>query len=195
MIAKIAVSAANFAIDKPYSYLVPEHMAVQPGVRVSIPFGRGNRTCEGIVLSVEEGTDPALKWVQQVLDSEPLLSDTMLRLAAFVRNRSYCSMYDAIKAMLPAGLWFRVTEHYALTQDRSWQEKKLRQKEAVALLQVLSDCGGACDGPVLRQAVAEEDDFEKALKMGIAAGSASAFSENLATGEEIIKNLEKIKDI
>jgi len=163
MIAKIAVSAANFAIDKPYSYLVPEHMAVQPGVRVSIPFGRGNRTCEGIVLSVEEGTDPALKWVQQVLDREPLLSDTMLRLAAFVRNRSYCSMYDAIKAMLPAGLWFRVTEHYALTQDRSWQEKKLRQKEAVALLQVLSDCGGACDGPVLRQAVDDEDAFEKAI--------------------------------
>ena len=55
MIAKIAVSAANFAIDKPYSYFVPEGVELQPGIRVTVPFGRGNRTCEGVVLSVEEG--------------------------------------------------------------------------------------------------------------------------------------------
>ena len=46
MIAKIAVSAANFAIDKPYSYAVPENLCVQPGQRVMVPFGRSNRhTC------------------------------------------------------------------------------------------------------------------------------------------------------
>ena len=55
MIAKIAVSAANFAIDKPYSYFVPEGLQVSPGVRVIVPFGRGNRPCEGVVLSLEEG--------------------------------------------------------------------------------------------------------------------------------------------
>ena len=60
MIAKIAVSAANFAIDKPYSYLVPEGMALLPGQRVQLPFGRGNTRCEGVVLSVEEGTGPVL---------------------------------------------------------------------------------------------------------------------------------------
>ena len=56
MIAKIAVSAANFAIDKPYSYLVPDGMELLPGQRVQLPFGRGNTRCEGVVLSVEEGT-------------------------------------------------------------------------------------------------------------------------------------------
>ena len=40
MIGKIAVSAANFAIDKPYSYRIPEGMALQPGMRVQVPFGR-----------------------------------------------------------------------------------------------------------------------------------------------------------
>ena len=49
MIAKIAVSAANFAIDKPYSYRIPEGMELQPGQRVQLPFGRGNRRCEGRV--------------------------------------------------------------------------------------------------------------------------------------------------
>ena len=56
MIAKIAVSAANFAIDKPYSYAVPEKMELQPGIRVMVPFGRSNRHTEGVVLSVEEGS-------------------------------------------------------------------------------------------------------------------------------------------
>ena len=146
MIGKIAVSAANFAIDKPYSYVIPEGLSLQPGIRVVVPFGRGNRQCEGVVLSVEEGSAEGLKAVQTVLDKEPLLSDSMLRLAAFLRQRCYCSFYDAIRAMLPAGLWFRTTEHYSLTEDRSWQEKNLRRKDAVVLLQVLADCGGSCDG-------------------------------------------------
>lgn len=163
MIAKIAVSAANFAIDKPYSYFVPENLCVQPGVRVIVPFGRGNRCCEGVVLSVEEGSAVNLKGVEQVLDAEPLLSDTMLRLAAFLRNRCYCSFYDAIRAMLPVGLWFRTTEHYSLTDDKSWQEKTLRQKDGAAVLQILSDCGGSCDGDILRKAIEDEERLEKAI--------------------------------
>ena len=163
MIAKIAVSAANFAIDKPYSYLVPDGVTVQPGVRVIVPFGRGNRSAEGVVLSVEEGSASNLKTVEQVLDKEPLLGDTMLRLAAFLRARCYCSFYDAIRAMLPAGLWFRVTEHYSLTEDRSWQEKSIRQKDGAAILQILSDCGGSSDGDILRNALPDEERFEKAV--------------------------------
>lgn len=163
MIAKVAVSAANFAIDKPYSYFIPEGQRVVPGIRVTVPFGRGNRTCEGVVLSVEDGDSTGLKAIQQALDSEPLLPDTMLRLAAFLRSRCYCSFYDAIRAMLPAGLWFRVTEHYSLTEERSWQEKTLRQKDAARLLQVLSDCGGASDGSILRAAVPDEEAFDKAI--------------------------------
>ena len=163
MIAKIAVSAANFAIDKPYSYFVPEDMTVQPGVRVIVPFGRGNRPCEGVVLAVEDGSAVNLKTVAQVLDAEPLLSDTMLRLAAFLRNRCYCTFYDVIRAMLPAGLWFHTQEHYSLTEDRSWQEKKLRQKEALTILQILSECGGSADGDALRKVIEDDALLEKAI--------------------------------
>ena len=52
MIAKIAVSAANFAIDKPYSYFVPVGMTLEPGIRVIVSFGRGNRKAKGVVLSL-----------------------------------------------------------------------------------------------------------------------------------------------
>lgn len=163
MIAKIAVSAANFAIDKPYSYSVPEKGSLLPGVRVIVPFGRGSRRCEGVVLSVEEGSTVGLKAVEQVLDEQPLLNETMLRLAAFLRTRCYCSFYDAIRAMLPAGLWFRSAERYSLTEDTAWQEKNLRQKDAAVILQILSDCGGSTEGDILRQAVPDEESYTKAI--------------------------------
>ncbi len=163
MIAKIAVSAANFAIDKPYSYGVPQGMPLAPGMRVTVPFGRGNRPAEGVVLSLEEGSDPSLKTVSAALDKEPVLSNTMLRLAAFLRERCYCGFYDVIRAMLPAGLWFQTEDTYALTEDRTWQEAFLRQKDASALLRVLRDCGGRTSGEVLRQTVPGEEAFEKAI--------------------------------
>ena len=63
MIAKVAVSAANFAIDKPYSYFVPQGMHLESGMRVIVPFGRGNRLCEGVVLAVEPYREETLKSV------------------------------------------------------------------------------------------------------------------------------------
>ncbi len=163
MIAKIAVSAANFAIDKPYSYLYPEEMELKPGMRVTVPFGRSNRHTEGVVLSVEQGRAEGLKPVAQRLDETPLLSATMLRLAAFLRERYFCTFYDAIRVMLPAGLWFQSQDTYALTEDRSWQEKPFRQNDARILLELLRDCGGQTDGKVLRSALPSEEGFDKAI--------------------------------
>ncbi len=163
MIGKIAVEAANFAIDKPYSYACSQEMNLKPGMRVSVPFGRSNRHTEGVVLAVEEGESAGLKPVLRCLDDAPVLSDTMLRLAAFMRERYFCTFYDAIRAMLPAGLWFQSKDTYALTEDRSWQEKNLRQAEGRQILELLLDSGGAADGAVLRQAVPDSEKFEKAV--------------------------------
>ena len=87
MIAKIAVSAALFAIDKPYSYEIPPELTLEPGMRVLVPFGRGNRSCEGIVLQVEDAPAGKLKAVLRALDEKPVLSERQLRLAAFIRER------------------------------------------------------------------------------------------------------------
>ena len=70
-VAKIAVSAATYWIDKPYDYLIPEEMREQavPGVRVSVPFSKGNRRCEGIILAVAENSEyEKLKAITEVLD-------------------------------------------------------------------------------------------------------------------------------
>lgn len=163
MIAKIAVAAATFAIDKPYSYRVPPEMELCPGLRVTVPFGKGNRRTEGVVLSLSPGEDGTLKAVERKLDQEPLLSETMLRLAAFHRERYFCTFYDAVRAMLPAGLWFRVQDRYCLTEDRSWETKPPKNPHATALLRLLTDLGGEGDGEILRSALPSDEDYDKAM--------------------------------
>ncbi len=163
MIAKIAVSAANFAIDKPYSYFIPQDMHLAAGMRVIVPFGRGNTHTEGVVLSVEEGAQTGLKTVISQLDEKPVLSDEMLRLAAFVRQKYFCTFFDAIRTILPAGLWYQTKDTYTLTDDRSWQERKLRQTDGLKLLLHLDTLGGSADGRTLRGVIPEEDAFQKAV--------------------------------
>ena len=164
MIGKIAVSAANYAIDKPYSYQIPEQMRLQPAMRVMVPFGNGNRPTEGVVLAVEEGCEEGLKSVRQQLDEDALLEPVMLRLAAFMRERYFCTFYDAIRAMLPAGLWFQTRQMVFLTQDRSWQTGNMRQPDARVILDLLEAMGGQASAETLEEAVGSEEAFEKAIK-------------------------------
>ncbi len=163
MIGKIAVAAANFAIDKPYSYHIPEGMSLVPGQRVLLPFGRGNQRTEGVVLSVEEGSEEKLKSVEICLDPEPVLTETQLRLAAFLRERYFCTFYDAIRAMLPAGLWFQTRASYSLTGDQSWKEKTIRKEGALQILRLMEELGGRAEENQLRDLIPEEEILSAAL--------------------------------
>lgn len=115
LLAKIALSAAVFSIDRPYTYLVPQELHdLRPGTRVIVPFGAGNRRIEGIVLTVEEGTypDKPLKSILAQLDEVPVLDQEGLRIALWVRERWFCTVYEAARAMLPAGLYYSLQDCY-----------------------------------------------------------------------------------
>ena len=108
MFAKLGLAAATFQIDRPYEYAIPEniHDCLEPGMRVMAPFGNGNRISEGIVLSLsEESTYPNCKEIIRCIDSYPVLTPDLLQLAYFMRERYYCTVYQAVRTMLPAGLW------------------------------------------------------------------------------------------
>ena len=114
-IARVAVAAATYMFDKPYDYVIPKALEgkVVPGVRVTAPFGRGNRCSEALVLSTYEGERSAdLKVIDAVLDDAPVLDQGEMRLAFWLRERYFCTIYDAVKTILPAGLWYRVRETY-----------------------------------------------------------------------------------
>ena len=153
MIAQIAVSAAIYAIDKPYSYWVPPQLSVAPGMRVLVPFSQGNRRVEGMVLAVTDGEETGLKSVAAVLDESPVLSEPLLHLAAFLRERYFCTFYDAVKAMLPAGLWFSVQEEWTLEVPVDEAKVAKSHRDALAILQAAADRGGVIRTQELRQAV------------------------------------------
>ena len=109
MIAKVAVSNATYWIDQPYDYVIPDHLLsqVRIGCRVMVPFSRGNRATEAMVIGITEQSDyEKLKEVSRVLDPEPVLSAEMVQLALWMHDRFFCTVYDAVKSMLPTGLWF-----------------------------------------------------------------------------------------
>ena len=98
MIVKVAVSAAPYSIDKPYDYLVPETLeeTAVPGVRVTVPFGRGNRRSEGIILARGTGEKlPGLKPLASVLDREAVLDSDGIALALWMRQRYFCTLFEA----------------------------------------------------------------------------------------------------
>lgn len=117
-VCRVAISGAAYAFDKLYDYDIPAELSgnIKPGMRVIVPFGRGSRTREAIV--VRMGCDPHADYERkeliQVLDREPVLDDHMLTLAAHMCSTLFCTFYDCARAMLPAGLWFRKTELYTL---------------------------------------------------------------------------------
>jgi primosomal protein N' (replication factor Y) len=107
-VAKVAVSAATYWLDRLYDYNIPENLcsAIKIGVRVLIPFGKGSRNCEGIVLGIEKSsTYPKLKNIYSVVDPEPVLENELLSLAVWMHNRYFCTVYEAAKTMLPSGMW------------------------------------------------------------------------------------------
>ena len=109
-VAKIAVSAATYAIDKPYDYLIPEDLKERavPGMRALVPFGRGNTKCEGVILSTAQGSEKkGLKSIFSLLDEAPVLNEENIQLAIWMSDRFFCSVFDAFRSMLPAGMWYK----------------------------------------------------------------------------------------
>lgn len=145
-VAKIALSAATFAIDRPYSYQIPKGQRVVPGQRVLVPFGAGNRTSEGIVLSLSrEEKSGKLKEILTLLDETPVLGEKEIQLALWMRERFFCTAFAAVRAMLPTGMWYVLQQGYALApgldRERVWAETE-HNSQARGLAERLYAWGG-----------------------------------------------------
>ena len=164
MVAKIALKAASYAIDRPYDYAVPRELAagLAPGMRVLVPFGAGNRRTEGLVLALE-ADEPAgltLKPVLALLDEGPVLDGAAIRLALWMRERWFCTVYDAARAMLPAGLYYALQDLWKLAPgvDRAAAyEAAGRSELAKQILEMIFAGGGSADVAAIRSAFAPKN--------------------------------------
>lgn len=110
-IAKIIVDVPLMQTDQPYSYKIPEEFVemLEVGMRVHVPFGKGNRLIQGIVLGLEsqsdeEVADQGLKEIAEVLDFSPVLTQEQLWLAEELRKSVFSYKISILKAMLPGFL-------------------------------------------------------------------------------------------
>ena len=125
LLARVAVSSVPFAADKLYTYRIPDKLATEAasGKRVLIPFGRGNRRSEGFVLDiVREEDKPAYKPIDAFLDEESLLDSRDIRLARWMKARYFCTYYDALKTLLPGGVWLKSREIWKLNEEVSAEQ-------------------------------------------------------------------------
>ena len=144
--AQIALNTRAYAIDRFFTYLIPEGLSVAPGMRVTVPFGSGNRVMEGFVVSCEEVASPeGLKQIISAVDTEPLCRQEEISLAFWIRHRYFCSYFEALRLMLPPGSGLKYKETVILkVQDRKQLEKASSRSTAQwAIVQFLLENEGA----------------------------------------------------
>lgn len=139
LVAEVAVQNTAYHFDHLYGYLVPEPFAddLAAGCRVMVPFGKGSVLRQAVVIRLRPAEEAArdsglplekYKSISAVLDKTPLIDRNMIELAEYMRDRTFCTLFDALRIMFPAGVnlttmvSFAVAEEYrhsdAFTGDR-----------------------------------------------------------------------------
>jgi primosomal protein N' (replication factor Y) len=152
----VAVAAATYAIDKPYTYCLATELAerAKVGMRVLVPFSRGNRQTEGILLQLWEGErQPHIKHVQTILDEKPVLDEKGVRLALWLRERCFCTVYNAVRAMLPAGLSYATKDIYSLAPEITMEQAEERVSGNAPLQRAILDVLRQHEGKATRQQI------------------------------------------
>ena len=106
----VAVSNATVHFDKLYTYAVmpDQQNAVKLGSMVLVPFGRGSRARMGVVLACDAEPESAkLKYLFDVAPASACLTPELLRLVHFLKERTFCTYYEAVKAVIPYGAQYK----------------------------------------------------------------------------------------
>jgi primosomal protein N' (replication factor Y) len=117
--AEVAVEHTVYHFDKGFDYRIPTPLVAQaqPGCRVLVPFGSGDRKRQGMLLSLHEVPEQTnLKSLQAVLDAAPLLSHEALLMVPWMKTHYFCTLYDAVRLLLPVGITYRMQAFYRLTK-------------------------------------------------------------------------------
>ena len=105
--AEVIIDNKSSNTDRPFTYIIEPHMVddVQVGMRVLVPFGRGNKVIKGLVIDICDYAerDYELKSIIDVIDGKPLVSKEMIQLSFWMAKQYMCSYLDALKTVLPPG--------------------------------------------------------------------------------------------
>ncbi len=120
LVAEIVIDGATGSFDKCYTYAIPDSLVkvANAGCRVTVPFGKGNIKKQGMILSVfEDETTSKTKEILSVTDDTPILNDEMIKMCKWLKSNVFCTYFDAIHTMLPAGLNYRLCDYYLANDE------------------------------------------------------------------------------
>lgn len=173
-IASVVISNANREFDREYHYIIPEMLKdrVLPGIRVIVPFGKGNRSVEAYVFKLVDISEMnGLKEIKKVIDEKPILDEKMLSLAAWMKERYICTYSDAIRCMLPAGIGVKSLKIVKLLK----YDENLKDS-AKKILGLLDEAGSECEFEDLKNKSGLKS-FSKHIKTLEESGLISIFEE------------------
>lgn len=120
--ALVAVENSHVSFDMLFSYEIPEGLfgKIEPGMRVVVPFGRGNKKRIGLVFAItDELPEKKCKYVFGIVDKKPVISMELLKLCEWLRDNTFCTYYDAFRAILPPGLGYSLKRQIMISKDFS----------------------------------------------------------------------------
>lgn len=206
-VAGVAVENVTFGFDKEYSYFVPESLTetLTVGCRVMVPFGRGSVKRQGIVLSLSQNSENTkLKYILEQLEEVPALDESMIELAQWMKERTFCTVFEAVKTMLPAGLSYKTDVSYCadsdfdvscLTSDEKtvydyFSSKKTFVIKSVALSDLnFNDSTKLIDSLTEKKALIRN--YEARRFVGDASIKAAELSFDTSSADEILPSLTK----
>jgi primosomal protein N' (replication factor Y) len=165
-VATVAVDNTFFSYDTDYSYLVPDDLTdiAEIGCNVKVPFGRGDKLRDGIIVSLQNSEVEGLKSIAQI--SGKVLSSELVELALWLKERCFCTTYDCLRQMLP----------------RRYGDIKSKSERMVRLL--------IDDETVLSQ-VTKKQKIVCELLLDVGCAGANEICDFCGVGISVLKNLEK----
>lgn len=120
-IAKVIVDVPTMQTNRPYDYQVPVTLVdvIQPGMRVIIPFGNGDRKIQGFVLQVldQPSFTGQLKAIEAVVDLTPAVNPELLSLSDWLAQQTYAFQITCLQTMLPSVMRAKYTKTATLIDE------------------------------------------------------------------------------
>ena len=179
-IAAVAVSDTSFGYDRRYKYLIPENLEeyVFVGIRVLVPFGKGNRKRIGVVIRIDNVADLSenekisqFKPLRFVIDNEPVLNAELLELMMWIRHTTLCTYFEAFRTLIPLGLSIEYSQKYTVNIHNDNKTDVLSSAALKLWLAVCEDfdCLDSAKASEINELVEkgfliEKDDFKRRRK-------------------------------
>lgn len=174
LIVSVYVEKTTISFDKSFDYSVPFDICekIFVGQRVLVPFGKGNRKRQGIIVKIKDNDEKeavTIKPIFEIIDEKPLVTDEMLKIARFISDQTFCTFFEALRPMIPIGINVRVVTSYVLKKSYDKIDFDNLTDDEKLIVDCIFNAKGAVKAKKLLEIVGVNNDkiFDNLVKNGI----------------------------